>query len=93
MTLKPSIHYNDACAQVASCSRLVGATHHVLTLGAKKWDITKTLVYVMPNGLHRPVWLDGKGRIVYRILSARIEGDYPVIGELEYTNEPIEFDY
>lgn len=93
MILKPSIHYNDACNQVASNSTLYSnATQHILTLGVRKWDIVKTLVYIMPNGLHCPVWLDSEGRYVYRNLGT-IAGNYPVIGELEYTEDPIEFDY
>ena len=83
MIINKSIHCQDAMEQVASNGK------KILTTGARKWDIKKTLVYVAENGMHYPTWLDSKGKYVYYIIGA-VKGAYPIIGELEYTNEEIE---
>ena len=83
MIINKSIHYFDATEQVASNGK------RILTVGAKKWDIQKTLVYVYPNGIHFPVWLDSNGKYVYYVIGIA-EGDYPIIGEVEYISEKIE---
>ena len=83
MNIKMSIHHKDAAEHVASNGK------KILTTGARKWDIKKTLVYVNPNGMHFPVWLDSKGNYVYYI-TGTVKGAYPIIGDVEYTNEKIE---
>lgn len=86
MIINKSIHFPDASEQIASNGT------RILNRGARKWDIKKTLVYVYPNGMHFPVWLDSEGNYVY-YNTGTVGGAYPVIGELEYASEKFELNW
>lgn len=91
MIIKKSIHFLDACKQIASNSALYNSGLRMLEVYKNKWEIAKTLVYVAPNGFHSPVWIDKYGKYVYNT-SAKMPDAYPIVGDVEYINEPIEIE-
>ena len=88
MVLQQSIHYQDAIAQVANNR----GNLQLLERGKEKWEITKTLVRTAPNGFKYPYYLDKNGKCVYDnswMPRTSPEPDFPLIGEIEYTEEEI----
>ena len=88
MVLQQSIHYQDAIAQVANNR----GNLQLLERGKEKWEITKTLIRTAPNGFKYPYYLDKNGKCVYYnswMPSTSPEPDFPLIGEIEYTEEEI----
>ena len=88
MVLQQSIHYQDAIAQVANNR----GNLQLLERGKEKWEITKTLIRTAPNGFKYPYYLDKNGKCVYYnswMPSTSPEPDFPLIGEVEYTEEEI----
>ena len=88
MVLQQSIHYQDAIAQVANNR----GNLQLLERGKEKWEITKTLIRTAPNGFKYPYYLDKNGKCVYYnswMPSTSPKPDFPLIGEVEYTEEEI----
>lgn len=90
MVLHASIHNKDAGCQMQN------ATHeewnNYLLKNSKKWDIQKTLIHVLSNGIKQNFYLDSKGKYVYA--SAHYIGDnYVIIGEQTQTSELPEIKY
>ena len=83
MVLQQSIHYPDVTTQVSNNR----GNLQLLERGKEKWEITKTLIRTTPNGFTYPYYLDKKGECVYN--SWMPKPDFPLIGEIEYTEEEI----
>lgn len=86
MILQQSVHYFDATTQMGSnLCRM-----RILEQGAKKWQITKTLIYTRPNGFHSVYWVDIFNKYVFYLEFAEsISDKYAEIGEVIEVNEPI----
>lgn len=83
-----SIHYPDANTQVASNH----GNLQLLERGKDKWEITKTIIRITHNGFKYPCYLDKDNRCVYYnswIPSTSETPDFPIIGEVETTEEGI----
>lgn len=86
MILKQSIHYPDAVEQMGSNM----CRMRILEGYAKKWQITKTLIYTRPNGFHSVYWVDIFNKYVFYLEFAEsISNKYAEIGEVIEVNEPI----
>ncbi|MGM9544387.1 MAG: hypothetical protein ACI3T9_05335 [Romboutsia timonensis] len=83
MVLQQSIHYQSANAQMYSNH----CRYDILQRGQHKWEITKTLIRKTPNGFQYPYFLDKEGKCVYKGIGGY---EFPIIGEVEYTEEQVE---
>lgn len=85
MRIKQADIYHLATANVASNSTRNRQGTEILR--RPLFDVQKTLVCIRGNGIHYPVYLNTKGEYVwYYFAGAGGEGDYPVIGTLEYVH-------
>lgn len=85
MVFQESIHYPDATTQVSSNR----GNLQLLERGKGKWEIAKTLIRTTPNGFQYPCYLDKNNNCVYYNLWMGGASDFPIIGDVEYTEEEI----
>ena len=89
MKLKKSSHAMDAAAQMNNAISInnPGRWDAALVRNSKKWDITSTLVYTLPNGIKQNFYLDSNGDYVFQSHHYSKETEPPTIGEVIETDE------
>lgn len=85
MYYKQSIHYPDAVQQISSNKSL-----RMLNEYRNKWEIVKTVIYILPNGMSNIAYIDKNETYVFYRFCAT---EYPIIGEKEYLSENFDIEY